>query len=132
MSSSSSDNVTTIPALFQPYRTRGLLLQNRIVQSPMCMYSSEDGFANDWHLVHIGSRAVAGIGLIVMEATAVAPEGRIAPEDLGLWKDEHIVKLKQITDFVHSQKTFVGIQLAHAGRKGSTYRPWEDLGKSGV
>ena len=100
-----------------------LTLSNRIVVSPMCEYSSEDGFANDWHLVHLGSRAVGGAGLVFTEATAVTPEGRISPQDLGLWKDEHIAPLSRITTFLHSQGAYAGIQLAHAGRKASTYRP---------
>jgi 2,4-dienoyl-CoA reductase-like NADH-dependent reductase (Old Yellow Enzyme family) len=91
----------------------------------MCEYSSEDGFANNWHLVHLGSRAVGGAGLIFTEATAVSPEGRISAYDLGIWKDEHIDKLKEITSFIHAQGAVAGIQLAHAGRKASTVRPWE-------
>jgi 2,4-dienoyl-CoA reductase-like NADH-dependent reductase (Old Yellow Enzyme family) len=91
----------------------------------MCQYSSEDGFANDWHLVHLGSRAVGGAALIITEATAVSPEGRISPEDQGIWKDEHIEKLTQITTFVHQQNAHIGIQLAHAGRKASTEAPWK-------
>ena len=113
------------PHLFAPYNLGSLTLPNRIVMSPMCQYSSVDGFASDWHLVHLGSRAVGGAGLILAEATAVSPEGRITPGDLGLWKDEQIPKLKQIVDFVHSQGAFVGIQLAHAGRKASMAVPWE-------
>lgn len=90
----------------------------------MCQYSCRDGFANDWHLVHLGSRAVGGAGLIIQEATAVSPEGRITPADLGIWKDEHLEKLKSIVSFVHSQRSKVGIQLAHAGRKASHDLPW--------
>jgi len=93
--------------------------------SPMCQYSSVDGFANDWHLVHLGTRAVGGAGLIFTEATAVSLEGRISPHDLGIWKDDHIEKLQQITAFIHGQKSFAGIQLAHAGRKASTVPPWD-------
>lgn len=93
--------------------------------SPMCQYSSEDGFANDWHLVHLGSRAVGGAGLIITEATAVAPQGRISPADLGIWKDEHISGLKRITDFIHAQGSVAGIQLAHAGRKSSQQVSWK-------
>ena len=96
----------------------------------MCEYSSDDGFASDWHLVHLGSRAVGGAGLVFTEATAVAAEGRISPQDLGIWKDEHIAPLKRITDFLHSQETHAGIQLAHAGRKASTQVPW--LGEGAV
>jgi len=95
------------------------------VVSPMCQYSSEDGFANDWHLVHLGSRAVGGAGLIITEATAVAPQGRISPADLGIWKDEHIPSLKRITDFIHAQGSVAGIQLAHAGRKSSQQVSWK-------
>ncbi len=94
--------------------------------SPMCQYSSTDGFANDWHLVHLGSRAVAGTGLIFTEATAVSPEGRITPGDLGLWKDEHIHGLRRIVDFIHLHDAIAGIQLAHAGRKASCAVPWEN------
>lgn len=96
-----------------------------MVVSPMCEYSSIDGFANNWHLVHLGSRAVGGAGLIITEATAVSPEGRISPADLGIWKDEHIEKLKEITAFVHQNDALIGIQLAHAGRKASTDVPWK-------
>lgn len=91
----------------------------------MCQYSAEDGFANDWHLVHLGSRAVGGAGLIIQEATAVSPEGRISPEDLGIWKDEHIEKYRQITAFILAQNAMPGIQLAHAGRKASVSAPWQ-------
>lgn len=94
-----------------------------MVVSPMCMYSSEDGFANDFHIVHLGSRAVGGFGLIIQEATAVSPEGRITHGDMGIWKDEHIEKSKQIVNFVHSQNALIGIQLAHAGRKASYQLP---------
>ncbi len=111
--------------LFSPYKLRSLTLRNRIVVSPMCQYSGEDGFANDWHLVHLGTRATGGAALVIQEATAVTPEGRISPQDLGIWKDEHIDKLKSITGFIHSQGAVAGIQLAHAGRKASTARPWE-------
>ncbi|GAB3282166.1 NADH:flavin oxidoreductase/NADH oxidase [Larkinella harenae] len=91
----------------------------------MCQYSSEDGFANDWHLVHLGSRAVGGAGLVITEATAVSPEGRISPHDLGIWKDEHLPFLKRITAFLEAHGTVPGIQLAHAGRKASHQRPWD-------
>ncbi len=114
------------PTLFSSFRLAGRTLSNRIVVSPMCQYSSTDGFANDWHLVHLGSRAVGGAGLIIVEATAVSPEGRITPSDLGLWKEEHIPKLKQIVEFVHSQGAYIGIQLAHAGRKASMAVPWQE------
>jgi 2,4-dienoyl-CoA reductase-like NADH-dependent reductase (Old Yellow Enzyme family) len=112
--------------LFSPYTLGELTLPNRIAVSPMCQYSSTDGFATDWHLVHLGSRAVGGAGLVMVEATAVTPEGRITPGDLGLWKDAHIAKLKQISDFAHSQGAYIGIQLAHAGRKASMTVPWEE------
>jgi 2,4-dienoyl-CoA reductase-like NADH-dependent reductase (Old Yellow Enzyme family) len=94
----------------------------------MCEYSSIDGFANDWHLVHLGSRAVGGAGLVMTEAAAVTPEGRISPEDLGIWSDDHIEFLARITRFIHSQGSVAGVQLAHAGRKASTYRPWDGNG----
>ncbi len=111
--------------LFSPLSIKSITLKNRMVISPMCQYSSKDGFANDWHLVHLGSRASGGAGLIIQEATAVAPEGRISPEDLGIWKDEHIEKLKAITAFIKSQNAVPGIQLAHAGRKASVSSPWK-------
>lgn len=112
--------------LFSPFPLRAITLPNRIVVSPMCQYSSEDGFANDWHLVHLGARAQGGAGLVMTEAAAVVPEGRITPHDLGIWKDEHISGLKRITEFIHSQGAYAGIQLAHAGRKASMARPWEE------
>ena len=114
--------------LFEPLALRGITLKNRIVVSPMCQYSSVDGFANDWHLVHLGSRAVGGAGLIIAEATAVSPEGRISPEDLGIWKDEHVPMLQRITAFIAAQGSVAGIQLAHAGRKASTYSSWTGQG----
>jgi 2,4-dienoyl-CoA reductase-like NADH-dependent reductase (Old Yellow Enzyme family) len=113
--------------LFSPLAIKNITLKNRIVVSPMCQYSSVDGFANDWHLVHLGSRAVGGAGLIVTEAAAVAPEGRISPDDLGIWKDEHIPELKRIVEFIHRQGSYAGIQLAHAGRKASTAAPWKGM-----
>jgi 2,4-dienoyl-CoA reductase-like NADH-dependent reductase (Old Yellow Enzyme family) len=116
--------------LFSPLTIKGVTLKNRIGVSPMCQYSAVDGFANDWHLVNLGSRAVGGAALLIAEATGVSPEGRISPEDLGLWKDEHIEKLKQITSFIKQQGGVAGIQLAHAGRKGSTQTPW--LGRGAV
>src|SRR5438552_4734540 len=97
--------------LFEPLSIRSIQLKNRIVVSPMCEYSSEDGFANNWHLVHLGSRAVGGAALIITEAAAVSAEGRISPADLGIWKDEHIEKLKEITDFIHQHGSIAGIQL---------------------
>ncbi|QQL48599.1 NADPH dehydrogenase NamA [Mucilaginibacter ginkgonis] len=111
--------------LFSPLQIKNLQLKNRLVVSPMCEYSSEDGFATDWHLVHLGSRAVGGAALVLTEAIAVSPEGRISYADLGIYKDEHIEKLKQIVDFVHEQGAYIGTQLAHAGRKGSTHKPWD-------
>lgn len=119
----------TTDRLFSSLRIGALTLRNRIVVSPMCEYSSEDGFASDWHLVHLGSRAVGGAGLVFTEATAVTPEGRISPQDLGLWKDEHIAPLKRITAFLHTHGAHAGIQLAHAGRKASTHVPWLGEGK---
>lgn len=111
--------------LFSPLPIRGITLKNRIVVSPMCMYSSVNGFATDWHLVHLGSRAVGGASLVLFEATAVSPEGRITPHDLGIWKDEHVEGLQRITRFISEQDSVPGIQLAHAGRKASHHRPWE-------
>ncbi|HXR83923.1 MAG TPA: NADH:flavin oxidoreductase/NADH oxidase [Hanamia sp.] len=111
--------------LFEPITIRNTTLKNRIVVSPMCQYSSVDGFANDWHLVHLGSRAVGGAGLVFTEATAVSPEGRITLDDLGIWKDEHMPFLKRITDFIKQQNAVSGIQLAHAGRKASHLSPWK-------
>jgi len=111
--------------LFSPLKIKNTEFRNRIVVSPMCEYSSVDGFANDWHLIHLGSRAVGGAALVITEATAVSPEGRISPGDLGIWKDEHIEKLKQITDFVHEHGAIAGVQLAHAGRKASHEVPWK-------
>src|ERR1019366_1129308 len=114
--------------LMTPLTLREITLRNRIAVSPMCQYSSEDGFANDWHLVHLGSRAVGGAGLVCLEATAVAPRGRISPADLGIWNPEHIEFLARIARFLHSQGAAAGIQLAHAGRKASTRRPGEGGG----
>lgn len=111
--------------LFSPLKIKDIEFKNRIAVSPMCEYSSEDGFANNWHLVHLGSRAVGGAALVITEATAVSPEGRISYGDLGIWKDEHIAKLKEITSFIHEQGAFAGIQLAHAGRKASHELPWK-------
>ena len=110
--------------LFSPFQLRSVVFPNRIGVSPMCEYSSEDGFANDWHLVHLGARAQGGAGLVMTEASAVTPEGRISINDLGIWKDEHITKLQQIAQFIHSQGARAGMQLAHAGRKGSMTAPF--------
>jgi 2,4-dienoyl-CoA reductase-like NADH-dependent reductase (Old Yellow Enzyme family) len=111
--------------LFQPFTTRGVTLKNRIVVSPMCQYSSVDGMADDWHLVHLGSRAVGGAGLIFVEATAVTAEGRITPGDMGIWDDRHIEPLARIASFIHRMGAVAGIQLAHAGRKASCTAPWQ-------
>ncbi|MBC7890366.1 MAG: NADH:flavin oxidoreductase/NADH oxidase [Ferruginibacter sp.] len=111
--------------LFEPLTMRSIRFKNRIVVSPMCEYSSVDGFANDWHLVHLGSRAVGGAGLVITEAAAVSPEGRITPYDLGIWKDEHIPYLQRINEFIVAQNALPGIQLAHAGRKASHHKPWK-------
>ena len=114
--------------LFTPIDIKSIRLKNRIAISPMCQYTSKDGFANDWHLVHLGSRAVGGAGLIISEACAVVPEGRISPFDLGIWKDEHIQNLKRITSFIEAQGSVPAIQLAHAGRKASCSEPWNGGG----
>ncbi|KAA9340155.1 NADH:flavin oxidoreductase/NADH oxidase [Adhaeribacter soli] len=110
--------------LYDPIKIKSIAFKNRIVVSPMCQYSSKDGFANDWHLVHLGSRAVGGAALVIAEATAVSPEGRITPADLGLWKDEQIEFLKRIATFIEANNSVPGIQLAHAGRKSSKSEPW--------
>ena len=110
--------------LFSPLTLRGITLKNRIAVSPMCEYSSVDGFANDWHLVHLGSRAIGGAALVITEAAAVVPEGRISPSDLGIWKDEHIEPLERISSFIREHGSVAGMQLAHAGRKASTAVPW--------
>jgi 2,4-dienoyl-CoA reductase-like NADH-dependent reductase (Old Yellow Enzyme family) len=113
-------------ALFTPLTIRSVRLRNRIWVAPMCQYSAEqqDGMTGDWHLVHLGSFASGGAGLVISEAAAVSPEGRISPQDLGLWNDAQAQAFRRITDFLHEQGTAAGIQLAHAGRKASTYRPW--------
>lgn len=111
--------------LFKPMTTRSITLRNRLVVSPMCQYSSDDGFASDWHLVHLGSRAVGGAAVVFTEATAISAEARISPQDLGIWKDAHVEMLSRITAFVKAQGAVPGMQLAHAGRKASTKRPWE-------
>ena len=117
-----------MPGLFDPLTIREVTFTNRVFVSPMCQYSSDDGYADDWHLVHLGSRAVGGAGLVMTEATAVLPEGRISPQDLGIWEDGHIDMLSRIVRFVHEQGSIAGMQLAHAGRKASTRRPWEPSG----
>lgn len=110
--------------IFSSFRLRGLELPNRVVVAPMCQYSAVDGMAQDWHLVHLGARAQSGVGLIFVEATAVVPEGRISPSDLGLWKDEQIGGLARVVNFLHSMGTAACVQLAHAGRKASMNQPW--------
>jgi 2,4-dienoyl-CoA reductase-like NADH-dependent reductase (Old Yellow Enzyme family) len=112
--------------LFEPLTLRSITLPNRIAVSPMCQYTSEDGFANDWHLVHYGSRAAGGAGLILTEAAAVVPHGRISPRDLGIWHEDHIEYLARIVHFIKERGSVAGIQLAHAGRKASSPPPWEN------
>jgi 2,4-dienoyl-CoA reductase-like NADH-dependent reductase (Old Yellow Enzyme family) len=111
--------------LFQPFTLKSVTLRNRIGVSPMCQYSSEDGVANEWHLVHLGSRAVGGAGLVIAEATAVSPEGRISPGDAGIWAEKHIEPIARINRFIKQHGSVPGIQIAHAGRKASASRPWE-------
>jgi 2,4-dienoyl-CoA reductase-like NADH-dependent reductase (Old Yellow Enzyme family) len=119
----------TMPApLFSPFKLRSVEFANRVGVSPMCQYSSQDGFAADWHLVHLGSRAQGGAGLVMTEAAAVLSEGRISPDDLGIWKDEHIPALGRIASFLHGQGVRAGMQLAHAGRKASTKSPFVGSG----
>ncbi|MGO8838344.1 MAG: NADH:flavin oxidoreductase/NADH oxidase [Limisphaerales bacterium] len=113
------------PHLFQPLTIKSITLRNRIGVSPMCEYSSEDGTATDWHLVHLGSRAVGGAGLVIAEATAVSPEGRITPGDAGLWSDQQVEPIARINRFLKQHGAVPGIQIAHAGRKASAARPWE-------
>ncbi len=115
--------------LFDPLVIRDIAFANRVLVSSMCEYSSTDGFANDWHVVHLGSRAVGGAGLVLTEATAVLPEGRISPQDLGIWKDDHVEPLARIVRFIHEQGSVAGMQLAHAGRKASTYAPGKGHGR---
>jgi 2,4-dienoyl-CoA reductase-like NADH-dependent reductase (Old Yellow Enzyme family) len=116
---------TLAPPLFDPLDLRQVRLRNRIAVSPMCQYSSTDGFANDWHLVHLGSRAVGGAGLVIAEATAVTPEGRITPRDLGIWSDAHVESLAHVAAVIRRNGAVAGIQIAHAGRKASAAVPWE-------
>ena len=113
-----------MPNLFEPITLRSLTVRNRVWLAPMCQYSATDGVPDDWHLVHLGARATGGFGLVMTEASAVVPEGRISPEDAGIWNDEQGEAWRRIVDFVHGQGAPIGIQLAHAGRKASTYRPW--------
>jgi 2,4-dienoyl-CoA reductase-like NADH-dependent reductase (Old Yellow Enzyme family) len=117
-----------VSRLFAPYTLRGTTFRNRIWVAPMCQYSSIDGMPTDWHLVHLGARATGGAGLVLTEATAVTPEGRISPDDAGIWSDAHAAAYERTTTFVRSQGAVPGIQLAHAGRKGSTRRPWQGRG----
>jgi 2,4-dienoyl-CoA reductase-like NADH-dependent reductase (Old Yellow Enzyme family) len=114
--------------LFSPLKIRNTEFKNRIAVSPMCQYSAVNGFPTDWHLVHLGSRATGGAGLVIQEATAVSPEGRISPDDLGIWNDNQCDTYIKINDFIKSQNSIPGIQLAHAGRKASTYAPWKGEG----
>ncbi|HUR58683.1 MAG TPA: oxidoreductase, partial [Opitutaceae bacterium] len=117
-----------MPHLFDPLTIKGVTLRNRIGVSPMCMYSSEDGVAHDWHLVHLGARAAGGAGLVIAEATAVSAEGRITGGDAGIWADKHVEPISRINRFIKAQGAVPGIQLAHAGRKASANRPWEGGG----
>ena len=123
---SGADHDREVPEmdLLSPLTIRGVTLRNRIVMSPMCQYSADDGLANDWHLVHLGSRAAGGVGLVMVEASAVTAEGRITPKDMGIWGEQHVEPLARIARFVHSQGAVAGIQLAHAGRKASCEPPW--------
>jgi 2,4-dienoyl-CoA reductase-like NADH-dependent reductase (Old Yellow Enzyme family) len=115
-----------MPSLFEPLTLRSLTLRNRVWLAPMCQYSAVDGVPNDWHLVHLGARATGGFGLVFTEASAVTADGRISPEDAGIWNDEQAEAWRRVVDFVHDQGTPIGVQLAHAGRKASTYRPWAE------
>src|SRR5512139_1342079 len=110
--------------LFTPLTVRQVTFRNRLFVSPMCQYSSRDGLPNEWHLVHLGSRAVGGAGLVMVEATGVSPEGRISPSDTGIWSEDHVAAFRPIADFVKAQGAAAGIQLGHAGRKASTDAPW--------
>ena len=118
-----------MPHLFDELRMRDVTVRNRIGVSPMCQYSSREGLANEWHFVHLASRAVGGAGLVFTEAAAVTPEGRISPQDLGVWSERHFEPLARVTHFIDQQGAIAGIQLAHAGRKASTYRPWSGQGE---
>src|ERR1700733_2619058 len=111
--------------LFNEFRLKDVVLRNRIAVSPMCQYSSDNGFPNDWHFVHLGSRAIGGAGLVMVEATAVSPEGRISPADSGIYLDDHVRAFDRISRFLKQYGAVPGIQLAHAGRKGSASKPWE-------
>lgn len=131
MSHVSTQSANAPPHLFRPIELRQLRLRNRIAVSPMCQYASQDGFASDWHLVHLGKFAQGGAGLVFAEATAIEEHGRITHGDLGLWKNEHVPALRRVTDFIRSQGAAAGIQLSHAGRKASTQRPWHGNGPLG-
>src|SRR6478672_6139542 len=117
-----------VPVLFDPITLRSVTARNRVWVSPMCQYSAIDGMPQTWHLVHLGTRAVGGAGVVIAEATAVSPEGRISPQDTGIWSDAHAEAWTPIAAFVAAQGAVPGIQLAHAGRKASTQRPWEGHG----
>src|SRR5512135_3517641 len=117
-----------MPHLFEPLTVRGITLPNRIGVSPMCQYSYADGFSNDWQVVHLGARAVGGAGLVIAEATAGEASGRITPDDLGIWSDAHVEPLSKVAHFIKAQGAVPGIQIAHAGRKASTQRPWDGGG----
>src|SRR5512133_1269379 len=110
--------------LFSPFELRSVTFRNRIFVSPMCQYSSQEGLPTAWHLVHLGSRAVGGAGLVMVAATAISPEGRISPDDSGIWSDAHVEACAPIVRFISEQCAVPGIQLAHAGRKGSCSLPW--------
>lgn len=114
-----------MPHLFEPIKIGEVTFRNRIGVSPMCQYCYQGGFSNEWQVVHLGARAIGGVGLVISEATAIVPEGRISPYDLGIWSDEHIEALSKVTTFIKSQGVVAGIQLAHAGRKACTHRPWD-------
>lgn len=119
-------------SLFSPLKLRSLTLHNRIIVSPMCQYSAQNGYMTPWHKQHLGSFAARGPGLIITEVQAVSPEGRISPEDVGIWEDGQLVPLKEIVDFVHSQGAKIAIQIGHAGRKASTVAPWLDRKNTAV
>lgn len=121
-------NGSEVPSLFQPLTIRGTTFQNRIILPPLCQYSSQDGHLTPWHIAHLGGIISRGPGLSIIEATAVVPEGRITPQDSGLWKDSQIEPLRKVVEFAHSQSQKVAIQLAHAGRKASTLAPWLSSG----
>lgn len=114
-----------MPHLFEPIKIKDVLFRNRIGVSPMCQYCYQNGYSNDWQLVHLGTRASGGVGFVIAEATAVEPIGRISPYDVGIWSDNHIEPLKRVTDFIRSQGSVAGVQLAHAGRKACTNRAWD-------